>query len=289
MGELALQGRDKLTLVTSPAMDSFGLWVEQLLAESTGKEGKGIVPVAGEPLLSPKAYGGDRQFVYVRLEGDENDETDKFAQAVADAGHPMMRVELRDRYDVGGEFYRWEFATAVAGAVLGIHPFDQPDVQAAKDMTDAMLGELQRTERLEGSEGTTPAEELLAGAERGGYVAILAYCRQTGEVDSRLCELRKEIAEQYGVATTAGYGPRYLHSTGQLHKGGPGSGRFLLLTTDDNGDVAIPGRPYTFGQLAWAQALGDLQALQAAGRLVAWVDAGDDVAGTIKDIAGRLS
>ena len=289
MGELALQGRDKLTLVTSPAMDSFGLWVEQLLAESTGKEGKGIVPVAGEPLLSPEAYGGDRQFVYVRLEGDENDETDKFAEAVADAGHPLMRVELRDRYDVGGEFYRWEFATAVAGAVLGIHPFDQPDVQAAKDMTDAMLGELQRTGRLEGSERTTPAEELLAGAEHGGYVAILAYCRQTGEVDSRLCELRKEIAERYGVATTAGYGPRYLHSTGQLHKGGPGSGRFLLLTTDDNGDVPIPGRPYTFGQLARAQALGDLQALQAAGRLVAWVDAGDDVAGTIEDIAGRLS
>ena len=283
-----LQGRDKLTLVTSPSMAGFGLWVEQLLAESTGKEGKGIVPVVGEPLMLPEEYGDDRQFVYVRLEGDEKGEGDEFADAIAGSPHPILRLDLRNRYDLGAEFYRWEFATAIAGAVLGIHPFDQPDVQAAKDMTDVMLAGLGETEGLSTQGAETLPEELLAGVETGGYVAILAYCRQTSALDSELGVLRKRIARRYGVATTIGYGPRYLHSTGQLHKGGPGSGVYLLLTSDDGEDVSIPGRAYTFGQLAEAQALGDLQALQSVERRVAWVRLGGDVVGGIRDLASRI-
>ncbi len=288
MGELALQGRDKLTLVTSPSIASFGLWVEQLLAESTGKEGKGIVPVVGEPLMLPEEYGDDRQFVYLRLEGDENGESDEFADALAGAGHPMMRTGLRDRYDLGAEFYRWKFATAIAGAVLGIHPFDQPDVQAAKDMTEAMLAGLLETGQLAAPQTEIPPEELLAVVEPGTYVAVLAYCGQTPGLDAELRVLRKRIAQGYGVVSTVGYGPRYLHSTGQLHKGGPASGRFLLLTADDGDDVLIPGRPYTFGQLARTQALGDLQALQSVGRRVTWVRLGGDVVESIRELAGRV-
>ena len=288
MAELALGGRDKLTLVPSPSMASFGLWVEQLLAESTGKEGKGIVPVVGESLMLTEEYGDDRQFVYVRLEGDENGAGDEFARAIGGSSHPIVRLDLRDSYDLGAEFYRWEFATAIAGAVLGIHPFDQPDVQAAKDMTDGMLAGLQETGRLAAPEAGVSPEELLGGVEAGGYLGILVYCRETPGLDSELGVLRKRIAQRYGMATTVGYGPRYLHSTGQLHKGGPASGVFLVLTSDDGEDVSIPGRPYTFGQLSEAQALGDLQALQSVGRRVAWVRVGADVVGGIRDLVARI-
>ena len=288
MAELALKGRDKLTLVTSPSIASFGLWVEQLLAESSGKEGKGIVPVVGEPLLSPEEYRDDRQFVYVRLEGDENGERDEFTDAIVGSSHPIVRLDLRDRYDLGAEFYRWEFATAIAGIVLGGHPFDQPDVQAAKDMTDGMLAGLLETEELAGGEAGVSPEEVMDGVGVNGYVAILVYCRETSGLDLELGVLRRRIAQRYGVATTVGYGPRYLHSTGQLHKGGPGSGLFLLLTADDGDDVQIPGRPYTFGQLAEAQALGDLQALKSVGRRVAWVRVGGDGVGGIRDLAARI-
>ena len=288
MAQLAIQGRDKLTLVASPSIASFGPWVEQLLAESTGKEGKGIIPVVGEPLLSLGDYGDDRQFVYLRLEGDDNGETDSFAQTIAGSHHPIISIDLQDRYDLGTEFYRWEFATAIAGAVLGIHPFNQPDVQAAKDMTDAMLAQIQQTGRLPNPQSEMSPEALLADAQPGSYVAILAYCQQAPEVDSKLSALRKGIAQRHRVATTVGYGPRYLHSTGQLHKGGPPSGLFLLLTTDNEPDVPIPGRPYTFGQLAQAQAMGDRQALQEAGRPVAWLHLGNDVIGGIDRLAARI-
>lgn len=288
MAELALKGRDKLTLVMSPSMASFGLWVEQLLAESTGKEGKGIVPVVGEPLMLPEEYGDDRQFVYVRLEGDENGERDEFADAVAGSLHPIFRLDLRDRYDLGAEFYRWEFATAIAGAVLGIHPFDQPDVQGAKDMTDAMLAGLQEARELAAPRSEVLPEEVMVGVEPGAYVAILVYCRQTPGMDLELGVLRKRIAQRYGVTTTVGYGPRYLHSTGQLHKGGPASGVFLLLTADGGEDVSIPGRPYTFGRLAEAQALGDLQALRSVGRRVAWVRVGADAVAAMRDLVARI-
>ena len=288
MAQMASEGRDKLTLVTSPSIESFGLWIEQLLAESTGKEGKGIIPVVGEPHLSPEGYGEDRQFVYLRLEDDDNVESDDFALAIAEASHPLICIDLQDRYELGAEFYRWEFATAIAGAVLGIHPFDQPDVQAAKDMTDAMLAHVQQTGEFPAVQAETSFDQLLVGIQPDSYVAILAYCQQTPEVDASISLLRQRIAQRYGVATTAGYGPRYLHSTGQLHKGGPASGVYLLLTTDPEPDVPIPGRPYTFGQLAQAQAMGDLQALRAASRPVAWVRLDDDVVGSIDSLAASI-
>ena len=288
MAQLTLQGRDKLTLVTSPSIASFGLWAEQLLAESTGKEGTGIIPVAGEPLLSPDDYGADRQFVYLRLEGDDNTDTDAAMRAIQQSPHPLTCIELLDQYDLAAEFYRWEFATAIAGAVLGIHPFDQPDVQSAKDMTDAMLSQLQQTGELPPVKAPASIQGLLADVQQDSYVAILAYCQQTSEVDSSLFSLRKELAQRYGVATTAGYGPRYLHSTGQLHKGGTASGVYLMLTADDGPDVPIPGRPYTFGQLAQAQAMGDLRALQAAGRPVAWLRLEGNTAASIKSLANSI-
>ena len=288
MAQMVSEGRDKLTLVTSPHIESFGLWIEQLLAESTGKEGKGIIPVVGEPHLSPEGYGEDRQFVYLRLEDDDNVESDDFALAIAEASHPLIRIDLQDRYDLGAEFYRWEFATAIAGAVLGIHPFDQPDVQAAKDMTDAMLAHVQQTGEFPAVQAETSFDQLLVGIQPDSYVAILAYCQQTTEVDASISLLRQRIAQRYGVATTAGYGPRYLHSTGQLHKGGPASGVYLLLTTDPEPDVPIAGRPYTFGQLAQAQAMGDLRALRAASRPVAWVRLDDYVVGSIDSLAASI-
>ena len=288
MAQMVSEGRDKLTLVTSPHIESFGLWIEQLLAESTGKEGKGIIPVVGEPHLSPEGYGEDRQFVYLRLEDDDNVESDDFALAIAEASHPLIRIDLQDRYDLGAEFYRWEFATAIAGAVLGIHPFDQPDVQAAKDITDAMLAHVQQTGEFPAVQAETSFDQLLVGIQPDSYVAILAYCQQTTEVDASISLLRQRIAQRYGVATTAGYGPRYLHSTGQLHKGGPASGVYLLLTTDPEPDVPIAGRPYTFGQLAQAQAMGDLRALRAASRPVAWVRLDDYVVGSIDSLAASI-
>ena len=288
MAQMASEGQDKLTLVTSPSLQPFGLWIEQLLAESAGKEGKGIIPVVGEPHLSPEGYGEDRQFVYLRLEDDDNVESDDFAIAIAEASHPLICIDLQDRYDLGAEFYRWEFATAIAGAVLGIHPFDQPDVQAAKEMTDAMLAHVQQTGELPAVQAGTSFDQLLVGIQPDSYVAILAYCQQTPGFDASISLLRQRIAQRYGVATTAGYGPRYLHSTGQLHKGGPASGVYLLLTTDPEPDVPIPGRPYTFGQLAQAQAMGDLQALRAASRPVAWVRLDDDVVGSIDSLAASI-
>ena len=288
IAELALHGRDKLTLITSPSLASFGLWVEQLLAESTGKQGRGIVPIVGESPLTPEHYAGDRQFVYLRLDDDDNAETDAHAQAIAHSSHPLVRIDMRDRYDLAAEFYRWEFATAIAGAVLAIHPFDQPDVQSAKDMTDAMLAHLQQSGSLPNVQAHSFPRQLLSDAPPGSYVALLAYCQQTPALDAAMASLRQHISQQRRLATTAGYGPRYLHSTGQLHKGGPAAGRYLILTTDHDGDVPIPGRPYTFGQLARAQALGDLQALQSLGRPVAWVQLGSNMADDIRSLAASI-
>ena len=221
MGVLAKKGRDKLTLVTSPSVGSFGLWAEQLLAESTGKEGTGIIPVAGEPLASPDYYGDDRLFVYLRLEGDDNAGTDTAIERIESSGQPVVRLKLRDRYDLGAEFFRWEFATAVTGAILGIHPFDQPDVQGAKDMTERMLQEYEASGRLPSVEAQGSAGATLSKAGAGDYLAIMPYLLQTPEVDQALGELRRMVMKRYRIATTLGYGPRYLHSTGQIHKGGP--------------------------------------------------------------------
>ena len=288
IGSLALQGRDKLTIVASPSIEGFGLWAEQLIAESIGKEGKGVIPVAGEPPLALEDYGADRLFVYLRLEGDENTETDAAIERLRASGHPVARLDLRDRYDLGAEFYRWEFATAVIGAILGIHPFDQPNVQQAKDLTESVLQEYRKVGRLPQVEATESLEHLLAGAKHGDYLAIMAYLRQTPETDGALQALRQKVMRRYQVATTLGYGPRFLHSTGQLHKGGPKTGLFLQITAGHEKDIAVPGETYTFGTLADAQALGDLQALQTMGRRVVRVHLGAGGRVNIERLADEL-
>ena len=288
MALLAQQGRDKLTLVTSPSISGFGLWVEQLIAESTGKDGLGIVPVAGEPLLSANHYGDDRLFVYLRLDGDRNDETGESIKAIESSGQPVVRFDMPDKYGLGAEFFRWEMATAVAGSIMSINPFDQPNVQAAKDMTDSVLGEFQSSGKLPAMEDSSSIGALLALRKEGDYLAIMAYIRQTPEVDEALETLRRKVTEAHGIATTLGYGPRFLHSTGQLHKGGPGSGLFLQLTAEHPRDLAIPGAPFTFGVLADAQAVGDLRALRASQRRAVRAGLGSNPEASIRKMAGEV-
>lgn len=267
LGSMALAGRDKLTLVTSGRTASFGAWVEQLVAESTGKEGKGVVPVVDEPPGAPSAYGKDRLFVAVHS-GPPPAALGRLARA----GHPVVTTGVKDAYDLGAEMLRWEIATAVLGYLLDINPFDQPNVQEAKDNTIRLLDEYARTGRLpdvQGSLAATPptlGERLGAHLRRGRgkqYLGINAYLAPTPRRTTLLNALRSMIRDRYGVATTLGYGPRFLHSTGQLHKGGPPSGVFLELTTTDPTDVTVPGERFTFGLLKQAQALGDLTALAA--------------------------
>ena len=288
MGAHALAGRDKLTLVTSPGIGSFGLWAEQLVAESTGKEGIGVVPVAGEPLRPPGSYGADRLFVYLRLEGDANRETDELVDSVESAGHPVVRIGLADAYDLGAELFRWQFATAIAGSILGVNPFDQPDVQLAKERTEDLLAEYAASGRLPAVDSLS-LEELASRADPGRYLAVVAFVDQTPATDAALTRLRTAFMDRFRVATTVAYGPRFLHSTGQLHKGGPDGGLVLQLTASRANDVPIPGEAYTFGTLLDAQALGDLAALSERGRPVARVqlglDAPADIAHLARDIA----
>ena len=287
MASMAIEGRDKLTLITSPALAGYGLWVEQLLAESLGKSGKGIIPVAGEPALAGEHYSADRLIVYLRLKDDDNSATDMLVADLA-PDHPTVQLELTDRFDLCAEFYRWEFATAVAGHILGVHPFDQPNVQGAKDKTDLVLGQFEATGALPQVEAVESIGQLMSLATPGDYLAILAYLPDTPDVTLALENLRRKLTEKFGVPTTAGFGPRYLHSTGQLHKGGPGTGIYLQLTGDHPGDLAIPGRPYTFGTLADAQSTGDLQALQALGRRTARVHLGAQPASGIQQLESLL-
>ena len=286
LGAMTLSGRDKVTLVTPPPIDGFGLWVEQMIAESLGKEGRGIVPVAGEPLLSPGAYGNDRLFVCLRPEG--NADADAAMDALAGAGHPVMRVDLAGRYDLGGEFFRWEYATAVAGSMLDVHPFDQPDVQGAKDNTDALLDAFHRDGRLPDRAPSGSIAALLRQAGPGDYLAITPYIPMDDETDALLCEIRERVMRKRGIATTSGYGPRYLHSTGQLHKGGPASGLYLQLTMGQRRALPIPGQQYGFDVLAAAQAIGDHQALANLGRRVITIDLGDDIKGGLRGLVDEL-
>ena len=287
IGASARQGRDKLTLVTSPSMSSFGLWLEQLIAESTGKEGTGIIPVMGEPLLAAKHYGDDRIFVFLRLQNDDNDDIDRAVKSIESAGQPVVTLELKDRYDIGAEFFRWEFATAIAGAVLGINPFDQPNVQAAKDATGMVLQEFQSSGHLPSLEVSGSLVELLAEGRQGDYLAIMAYTKRLPELERTCAELRRKVMVKQRIATTANYGPRLLHSTGQLHKGGPNKGLFLQVTMAYQHKIPIPGVSYTFDILADAQALGDLQTLQSLERRVVRVQLGaGDTAALAKMVSG---
>lgn len=269
IGGMAVGGKDKLTIMTSPQIGPFGLWLEQLIAESLGKEGKGVVPVADEPLAGTDRYGDDRLFVYLRLESDDNAPTDEAAQTLRSSGRPVIVLPLDDTFDLAGEFFRWEFATAVAGAVIGVHPFNQPNVQQAKDATNRVLAAYSEKGKLPPHGEGEGLVRLFQRLGKGRYLAIMAYVPESPPVDRALTELRRRVLERYGVATIAGYGPRYLHSTGQLYKGGPDTGVFLQLTLDHAVDVPVPGKPYTFGTLADAQAIGDFQTLRALGRPVA--------------------
>ncbi len=288
IGTLSLKGRDKLTVLTSPSLSSFGLWAEQLIAESLGKQGRGIVPIAGEPIVGVESYGDDRVFAYLWVEGDENNRVDELTGSLANAGYPVIRLDLKDRYDLAAEFFRWEFATAVAGSIIGVTPFDQPNVQAAKDATDSVLETVKQTGALPESSETQSFIEIMESLAPGDYVAIMTYVTQAPELDLALDGLRTAIVERYGVATTLGYGPRFLHSTGQLHKGGPNSGVFVQLTSDHTPDTQVPGMTLTFGVLVGAQALGDLLALQAAKRRTVRIDAGDSAAGAVRGLIAEL-
>ena len=269
MGVLARDGKDKCTLIASPGIKSFGLWVEQLIAESTGKEGKGILPVVDEPLVGASKYGDDRQFVYLRLDGDENSVTDSAVERLNKAGYSVITRQLADLNHLWGEFYCWEFAAAVCGAVLKINPFDQPDVQYAKEATHRILKYYVETGHAPDIGHALDAKLLFDRAGPGKYLALMAYVRQTPELDKLFAAFRRRILTKYHIATTLGYGPRFLHSTGQIHKGGPDEGLFLQITADHGEKLVIPGEPYSLGIVADAEAAGDLEALQKLSRPVA--------------------
>jgi hypothetical protein len=258
IGELARQGRDKLTFVVSSPIESFGLWAEQLVAESTGKHGVGIVPVAGEPVGPPEVYGDDRVFVHVRADGTHDAALARLAEH-----HPVLTLPLASPEHLGGEMVRWEVAVALAGAILEIDPFDQPNVQEAKDATVALLDEYGSSHRLPEEEPGS-VDEVLAAAKAGrSYVALQAYMAPTDEAQRRLERLQGRIRDATRCATTAGFGPRYLHSTGQLHKGGAPIGVFVQLVHELDHELEIPGRPFGFLTLRDAQALGDAAALRS--------------------------
>ncbi len=300
LGVLALKGRDKLTLTLDAQIASLGLWIEQLVAESTGKEGKGIVPVAGEPLAEPEVYDNDRVFVHIAV-GAIDAETESRLHALEVTGHPVVRRVLNDALDLGEEFYVWEEATAIASKLLEINPFDQPNVQESKDNTKALLEEFKQNGKLseqplaaEGDglkiyadeatlralgTGLTVADFIAAHLRRiktGDYVALLAYIQETPEHEALIQDIRLHLRNALRIATTTGYGPRFLHSTGQLHKGGGDNGVFLQITADNQTDVPLPGEVFSFGILKQAQALGDFQSLASRGRRAIRVHLGND-------------
>ncbi len=302
IGVLAKRGRDKVTLVVSPAIQALGTWVEQLLTASLGKLGRGVLVVDGEPLGDPAVYGADRLFVHLRLESAPDAGQDAAVAALQGAGQPVVRIAINDAYDLGGEFFRWQFAAAVAGAVLGINPFDQPDIEGAKIAARKLTGEYGRTGALaaqtpfrEGDgltlyadarnaaalgSGTSVADALrahLGRAKVGDYVALLPFLEMNAANEAEVQALRVAIRDRLKVATSVGFGPRYLHSSGQAYKGGANTGVFLQITADDTADVPVPGQTYTFGVVKAAQARGDLQVLGDRDRRALRVHLGRDV------------
>jgi glucose-6-phosphate isomerase len=284
LATLARDGRDKVTFVASPGLESFGAWAEQLLAESTGKQGTGLVPVDGEALGPPEVYGDDRVFVSLRLAGDTTH--DASLDALRDAGHPVVTIDVPSREGIGAQFFVWEFATAVAGWHLTIDPFDEPNVSESKQNTARLIEEYTKDgvlpepdpvaeedgvlvfDPVESESGTASLDALFGYLHRDRYVAIQAFLPRLPAVERALLEIRTTIRDARRFATTVGFGPRFLHSTGQLHKGGPDTGLFLQITTEYQDDVSIPGRPYTFGVLQAAQAAGDFEALAGRGRKI---------------------
>jgi len=306
LGTSAINQRDKVTIITSPGISDLGAWLEQLLAESTGKNGKGIIPVDREELGAPDVYGDDRLFAYVRLDSGADSEQDFKVDALEKAGHPVIRIAMANIYELGAEFFRWEIATAVAGAIIGINAFNQPDVEASKIATKSLTSEYE-------AKGSLPAEkpviedsgiklftdeinaaELakaaggdnslagylkahLARIKPGDYFAVLAYIQMNAEHEQTLQAMRHAVRDKKGVATVLGFGPRFLHSTGQAYKGGPNSGVFLQITCDDPVALPIPGQKFTFGVVKAAQARGDFQVLAERGRRALRVHLGSNL------------
>lgn len=306
LGTAANAGRDKVTIITSPGISDLGAWLEQLLAESTGKVGKGIIPVDRETLTTPEVYSSDRIFVYVRLESAADADQDAKVAAIEKAGHPVVRISMADIYDLGAEFFRWEIATAVAGSIIHINAFNQPDVEASKIVTRELTSAYEKT-------GSLPAEKPVvedggiklftddknaaelakaAGSDKslagylkahlsriktGDYFAVLGYIQMNAEHEQSLQALRHSVRDKKRVATCLGFGPRFLHSTGQAYKGGPNSGVFLQITCDDSVELPVPGQKYTFGIVKAAQARGDFQVLADRGRRALRVHLGSNL------------
>jgi transaldolase/glucose-6-phosphate isomerase len=306
LGTLAREGRDKITIIASPGIHDLGAWLEQLIAESTGKEGKGLIPVDREALGSPGLYGADRVFVYERLETAPDRAQDLAVAALEAAGHPVVRIAVPDVYHLGAEFFRWEIATAVAGAEMGINPFNQPDVEASKVATRKLTTAFEESGSLPaerpafeesgvkvfGATGARTLAECLRGHLEwmcpGNYFALLAYIEMNAAHEAALQEIRMRVRDSQRVATCLGFGPRFLHSTGQAYKGGPGTGVFLQITSDDARDVVVPGQKYTFGIVKAAQARGDLEVLRERGRRVLRMHFGSDVAGGLATLASAM-
>ncbi len=299
MGELALEGRDKVTFLVSPSLEALPIWYEQLIAESTGKDGRGIVPIAGERAGPPDVYGSDRFFVHLHLQADaeaDRAQADRIA-ALELAGHPVARIQLDDVTDIGREMYRAELAVAAASAVIGVHPFDQPDVELAKELARlAMSGSIEAGEPTEAPVRASdePAlaaalDDWMAQASAGDFVGIQAYLAPRAEVSDLLDGIRHSVRDRRRVATTVGYGPRFLHSTGQLHKGGPNTGLFLQITDGGAVDLPVPETDYSFGALIRAQAAGDAQALTQQGRRVLRVALDQGVAAGLEAVRQRLA
>jgi len=306
LGTAARNGRDKLTFITSPGISDLGAWLEQLLAESTGKQGKGIIPVDREQLGGPELYGDDRVFAYLRLESAPDAAQDAKVTALEKAGQPVIRIAVKEAYNLGQEFFRWEVATAVAGSILGINAFNQPDVEASKVATRALTSEYEKSgalppetplledggirlfsdaknaselAKLAGSDKSlkTYLKAHLGRVQTGDYFALLAYLEMNREHEDQLQTLRQAVRDRKHVATCLGFGPRFLHSTGQAYKGGPNSGVFLQITCDDPSDLPVPGQKYSFGAVKAAQARGDFQVLAERGRRALRVHLGGDV------------
>ncbi len=297
LGELGLSGRDKITFITAKEFSSFPLWLEQLIAESTGKNDKGLVPVAGESLGAIENYGKDRVFVWISLSRNTSEPENKL-KALQAAGHPLIRINLAELSDLGQEIFRWEFATAAAGAILQIDPFDQPDVQLAKDLAKKAM-EQKKEEKTGGdSVGVFRKKQLsdelrkfIGSINQGDYIGIQAYLAPDAKISNEIEEIRNKLRDSLHVATTVGFGPRFLHSTGQLHKGGPDTGAFLQLvdqTERPEVDLQVPGKNFTFGQLIQAQAEGDFQALKSRGRRILKIDLGENASNGLAELSSAM-
>ncbi|MHB1000567.1 MAG: hypothetical protein ACYC27_15110 [Armatimonadota bacterium] len=317
MAELAMEGRNKLTLLMSPEIGSFGYWVEQLVAESTGKNGTGIIPVEDELPAAPEHYGDDRLFVYMRLSGGQNDELDAIVKSLEHTGQPVVQITLDDVYDLGQEYLRWEIATATACALLGVNAFDELNVKESKDNTNRLLEEFRQNGKLPEEapvvdengiklfcdDITRSALDTIRTAgpysddsmlsyiaahldqfQPGNYFALMAFIRMSPKIDGIFQCMRGHIRDAFDAATTLGYGPRFLHSTGQLHKGGPNTGIFIQFTADDVQDVPIPGQQFGFSVLKQAQAMGDAIALQSKGCRLIRIHLGADIEGNLNKV-----